>query len=332
MPASSCRSAKSDFPYEIEPSDLSTVGPYDFEGRLQTAMTAHPKIDPDTGEMYFFGYDFREPFLTYHVADASGQLVRSVPLTMGNAPMMHDFAITEQSAIFMDLGIRFDLSAGVVFPFLFDGDFPCRIGVLPRDAVDDTTQWFDVESCFVFHTVNARQDGSTVTLDAIRYPELWTETSTEQFAPAVPYRFELDLDTGSVMEGPLDDRWVEFPMIDCDRVTGRTHSMSWAGDIGPTDQAPRASTLVQFDADGASDSSKSYELPDHDVMGEPMFVADPDGTTEGDGWIFLTVYRSESHRSDVVILDARAIADGPVASIELPVRVPYGFHAAWSPA
>lgn len=63
-----------------------------------------------------------------------------------------------------------------------------------------------------------------------------------------------------------------------------------------------------------------------------MFVADPDGTAEGDGWIFLVVYRSESHRSDVVVLDARAIADGPIASIELPVRVPYGFHAAWSPA
>ncbi len=320
------------FPYEVDPGDLSTVGPYDFGGTLQTAMTAHPKIDPTSGEMYFFGYDFRDPFLTYHVADANGRLVRSVPITLPNAPMMHDFTITDQVAIFMDFGIRFDLSAGVTFPFLFDRDFPCRIGVLPLDATEDRTRWFDVESCFVFHTVNAHQTGSRVTLDAIRYPELWTETSTEQFSPAVPYRYEIDLETGTVAEGPLDDRWVEFPMIDRTRVTGRPHTVSWTGDIGPTNASPRPSTLVQHRADGSSDPAASYRLPDLDVIGEPLFVADPEGTAEGHGWIFLVVYRSESRRSDVVIVDARAVADGPVASIELPVRVPYGFHAAWSPA
>jgi len=320
------------FPYEVDPADLSTVGPYDFDGALQTAMTAHPKIDPATGEMYFFGYDFREPYLTYHVADASGLLTRSVPIGLANAPMMHDFAITTESVIFMDLGIRFDLAAGISFPFLFDRDFPCRIGVMPRDSTTDAVRWFDVDSSFVFHTVNAHQSGQIVTLDAIRYPELWTESPTEEFSPAVPYRYEIDLKSGSVTEGPLDDRWVEFPMIDRDRMTGRQHSISWTADIGPTTEAPRASTIVQHRADGSSDSAASYMLPDNDVAGEPMFVADPDGSAEGDGWIFLAVYRSESHRSDVVILDARDVAGGPVASIELPVRVPEGFHAAWSPA
>lgn len=320
------------FPYEIDPTDLSTVGPYDFDGRLQTAMTAHPKIDPATGELYFFGYDFREPYLVFHVADAAGRLTRSVPIALANAPMMHDFAITEQSVLFLDMGIRFDISAGLAFPFLFDRDFPCRLGVMSRDASADEVRWFDIDSGFVFHVVNAHQSGSVITLDAIRYPELWIETSTEEFAPAVPYRYTVDLDAGTITEAPLDDRWVEFPMIDRERMTGREHGIFWTADIGPTNEAPRPSTVVQHRADGSSDPAASYTLPDADVIGEPMFVADPDGTAEGDGWLFLAAYRSESHRTDVVILDARDVAGGPVATIELPVRVPYGFHAAWSPS
>ena len=58
-------------PFEISPDDLSTIGPYNFEGALQTAMSAHPKIDPVTGEMFFIGYAPFPPYLTLHVVDAN---------------------------------------------------------------------------------------------------------------------------------------------------------------------------------------------------------------------------------------------------------------------
>ncbi len=317
------------FPYEIDPVDLSTVGPFDYAGRLTTAMTAHPKVDPASGDMHFFGYGFADPFLTYHVADAAGSLVRSVPIELPDAPMMHDFAITEQSVVFMDLGIRFDLAAGIGFPFLFDRAYQCRIGVLDRSATTDSTRWFDVESCFVFHVVNAFQSGQQIMLHVIRYPELWTESSAEEFSPAVPFRYIIDLGAGTVRETQLDDRWVEFPMIDR-RLTGLAYDVSWTADIGPTISEPRASVLVQHDGDGASVSELSYVLPGLDVMGEPLFVADPDRPAGQGGWIMLVVYRNEEDRSDIVILDAESVADGPVATIELPDRVPFGFHATFA--
>lgn len=317
------------YPYEIDCTDLSTVGPYDFDGRLQTAMTAHPKIDPASGEMHFFGYGFADPFLTYHVADANGALARSVPIALPNAPMMHDFAITEQSAVFMDLGIRFNLEAGLGFPFLFDPTYQCRIGVLDRSAKTDTTRWFDIESCFVFHVVNAFQSGQQIMLHVIRYPELWTESSNEEFSPAVPFRYLIDLATGTVRETQLDDRWVEFPMIDR-RLTGRAHDVWWTADIGPSFCEPRASVLVQHDRDGASVAKLSYVLPGIDVMGEPLFVPDTERPVGQGGWIMLVVYRNDEDRSDIVILDAESIADGPVATIELPDRVPFGFHATFA--
>lgn len=317
------------YPYEINLADLTTVGPYDFDGRLQTAMTAHPKVDPTTGAMHFFGYGFADPFLTYHQADGNGQLVRSVPIALPNAPMMHDFAITERSAVFMDLGIRFNLEAGIGFPFLFDPAYQCRIGVLDRAATTDSTRWFDVESCFVFHVVNAFQSGQQIMLNVIRYPELWSASSDEEFSPAVPYRYIIDLDQGTVRETQLDDRWVEFPMIDR-RLTGRAHDVSWTADIGPTNAEPRASVLVQHDSDGASVGELSYALPGLDVMGEPLFVADPARSAGQGGWIMLVVYRNDEDRSDIVILDAESIATGPIATIELPDRVPFGFHATFA--
>ena len=93
------------FPYELSPKDLSTVGVYDFDGKLDTNMTAHPKVDPETGELHFFGYGFFEPFLTYHVADAQGRLIHSAPIEVGKSTMMHDFAITDRDVVFWEFPV-----------------------------------------------------------------------------------------------------------------------------------------------------------------------------------------------------------------------------------
>ena len=98
-------------PWELDPHDLSTTGAYDFAGRLDTSMTAHPKIDPATGAMHFFGYWFAPPYLTYHVADASGALVHSEPVDIPRSTMIHDFAITERDVVFWDFPVVFDLAA-----------------------------------------------------------------------------------------------------------------------------------------------------------------------------------------------------------------------------
>ena len=88
-------------PTRMMAGPLDTVGEYDFDGRLAGPMTAHPKLDPETGEMLFFGYSPFPPYLTYHVAAADGALVRSEVIDVAWPSMMHDFAITKDHVIFI---------------------------------------------------------------------------------------------------------------------------------------------------------------------------------------------------------------------------------------
>ena len=102
--------------YEIT-NDLETVGCYDFGGKLNDSMTAHPKICPTTGEMHFFGYgNIFEPHVTYHRANADGELTVNRPLEVKALTMMHDFALTEGHVIFMDLPIVFNLDVAINNP------------------------------------------------------------------------------------------------------------------------------------------------------------------------------------------------------------------------
>src|SRR5437899_3310252 len=89
------------FPTRMTPRTLETLGEFDFDGRLAGAMTAHPKMDPETGEMLFFGYSPFPPHLQYHVADRDGRLVRSEVIDVAWPSMMHDFAITKDYVIFI---------------------------------------------------------------------------------------------------------------------------------------------------------------------------------------------------------------------------------------
>jgi carotenoid cleavage dioxygenase len=122
-------------PNEISP-DLDTLGPYDFDGKLTTPFTAHPHVCPETGEMHFFGYgNISTPHVTYHRADANGQLVIDRPLEVPALTMMHDFALTANYVVFMDLPIVFNLDAAVsgVMPYRWDDSYGARLGVLRRD-------------------------------------------------------------------------------------------------------------------------------------------------------------------------------------------------------
>ena len=100
-------------PWEVD-ADLGTIGAYDFGGRLNGAMTAHPRVCPVTGELLFFGYQLAtRPYLTFYRADAAGALVEAMPSDLPNPVMMHDWNITRNQVIFMDLPVVFDLKAAM---------------------------------------------------------------------------------------------------------------------------------------------------------------------------------------------------------------------------
>jgi carotenoid cleavage dioxygenase-like enzyme len=314
-------------PYELTP-ELDTIGCDDFGGRLTTAFTAHPKLCPETGELHFFGYGVFPPFLTYHVLDATGELVHSAPITVPKATMMHDFMITREHAIFMDLPVVFDLDAAMRGepPLGWDDDYGARVGILPRFGTDADVTWFDVDPCYVFHPLNAYVEGTTVVCDVGRHESMW-RGSMDNFEPSYMHRWTFDLATATVKESPLDDVPHGFPRVD-DRVIGLRHRYGWAA-------APRdgvrdfdgAGVVVKYDMEIGT--TERYDLGPNAHPGEFVFVRDGDGSGEDEGWAMGLVYDDATGGSDVVILDAGDTAADPVARVHLPRRVPYGFHGSW---
>ncbi len=317
---------ESSLPYQIT-NDLETVGCYDFDGKLDDAMTAHPKICPTTGELHFFGYgNLFQPHVTYHRADADGTLTVNRPLEVPALTMMHDFAMTAQHVIFMDLPIVFNLDIALSgkgdMPYRWDDDYGARLGVLRRDDPFGQVRWFEIDPCYVFHVANAYDDGDTIELQAIRYPELWREDGGFG-ASAVLWNWTLDLASGTVTERQLDDRAVEFPRID-DRLAGLP--ARYAVSVGDA-------KLVRYDLTSGAATEHLFGTADNPGgPGEAVFVPSPSGPAgESQGWYIAYVYDPARDGSDLVILDASDFGGDPVARIRLPRRVPYGFHGNWIP-
>ncbi len=322
-------------PHHINPEDLSTHGVFDFDGALQGPMTAHPKIDPATGHMHFFGYNFFAPYLSFSSVDSSGNLIRQVDLNTPASTMMHDFQITDQHAVFMDLPILFDLQAAIGgdFPFAWRPDNGSRLGVMPLDgAGDDDVQWFEIDNCFVFHTMGAFRDPDNdqrIVLLGARHADMWADGPHSFSRGANLWRWTLDLSTGQSTEEAIDDRFIEFPQLNLSR---QGLSMRYGYALGYSDNSGADSpgdpqALLKYDL--STGEVQEHRFAQGRVPGEAVFV--PGGEGEDEGWLMTYVYDKANNSSSLDIFDATNLQAPPVASIKLPRRVPYGFHGTWVP-
>jgi carotenoid cleavage oxygenase len=318
-------------PTQVRP-DLSTVGRYDFGGKLRSAMTAHPKMDPVTGEMLFFGYDpFGPPWLRYHAVNADGDLVRSEDIDIKGPSMVHDFAITERNVVFLDLPVvfDFDLVGKRPFPAEWKPEYGARVGVMPRDGGNADVRWFDVEPCYVFHPLNAYDDNGNVVIDVARHPKMFaTDIYGPGELPPTLDRWTIDLAAGKVIEERLDDRPQEFPRVD-DRVVGRRHRYGYASHFGIDDEGIQFGGLVKHDLKAGTTEARSFGRGAK--AGEGVFVAASDKAGEDQGWVLSVVYDEGRNASDLVVLDATDFTGPAVATVHLPERVPFGFHGSWVP-
>jgi carotenoid cleavage dioxygenase len=318
-------------PTRVRP-DLSTVGRYDFGGKLRSSMTAHPKMDPVTGEMLFFGYDpFGPPWLRYHVVDAAGELVRSEDIDIRGPSMVHDFAITERHVVFFDLPVvfDFDLVGKRPFPAEWKPDYGARVGVMPRDGGNDDVRWFDVDLCYVFHPLNAYDANGSVVVDVARHPKMFDrDIYGPAEEPPTLDRWTIDLDAGKVIEERIDDRPQEFPRVD-DRVVGRQHRFGYATHFGIDDAGIQLGGLVKHDLHAGSSEVRNFGRGTH--ASEGVFVPASESAGEDEGWVLSVVYDEGRDASDLVVIDATDFTGAPVATVRLPQRVPFGFHGSWVP-
>jgi carotenoid cleavage dioxygenase len=320
-------------PHAIKLPSLETTGPYTYGGKLASAFTAHPKVDPDTGEMMFFGYSlFAPPYLKYSVVSASGELLRTVPIDLPVGVMMHDFAITEHYTIFMDLPITFSMKRMQQGEpaLMFERERPSRFGIVPRHGDNSSIRWFETPACYVFHTLNAYEEGSEVVLVACRLKSTnilmseQTPGETEGDAGRL-YQWRFNLNTGSVREEALDDRVSDFPRVN-EQWLGRRTQYGYTAKMALSSM-PLFDGLIKYDFN--SDTSETHEFGRGRYGGEAVFAPRPGAIAEDDGWLLTFVYDTDEQTSELIVVNAQDVTAEPVARVVLPQRVPYGFHGAW---
>ena len=324
-------------PTEVTP-ELETIGEHDFGGRLKGSMTAHPRLDPVTGEMLMFGYSLFEPYLRYHVVDAGGELVHSVDIDLPAPVMMHDFITTERHAVFLDSPIVFDLENLGKGPMVrWKPENGTRIGVMPRMGTAEDLRWFEIDPGHVQHFWSGWADGERIEFHGSRFdaPDFAIEADADPNArnenreTGRPARFWVDLDAGTAGWEPMDDLAGDFNRIN-DGLNGqKVRYLYMSALTEPGRQLGDFDSIVKYDDDTGARMIWGSGPNGH--IGETVFAPNPDGDGEDDGWLLNTVHHDDTDTTDVVVLEARDISAGPVATVHMPRRVPFGFHANWFP-
>lgn len=312
-----------DLPYEIT-RDIETVGRWNFSGAVRDAVTAHPKLDPKTGELIMFRYAATPPYLVIRIVDSSGQLTREFPLDLSAAFVVHDLAITTNHLVFVLCPFVMELGASGKPALKWQPERGTRIAAIRRDGTGRAV-WFATDSFFMFHFMNAHETGSSIVTEYCQFAAL----PGAGHSPSL-WRMTLDFKTGICKRQQVDDRPGEFPRID-PRAWGASYRYGWLPVSTQQKRAPGTwNALARYDF--AADRVATRDFGPGREIDEPVFVARPGAQTEGDGWIMTYVYDAATARSTFVILDAREIDQPPIAEIGMPRRVPHGFHGDWMPA
>ncbi|MFJ4290735.1 carotenoid oxygenase family protein [Cupriavidus sp. NPDC089707] len=327
---------EADLPVEMDPHSLATRGNCTFGGELAGAFTAHPKIDPVTGEMVFFAYAATGPFtptMRFGVVDGDGRLVRLEHFEAPYASMVHDFMVTQQHVLFPVMPLTGSMARAMRGEpaYAWEPQMGTHVGIMPRGGSVAQMRWFRGEACYVFHVMNAWDDGGRIVADVMEYPRAPLFGSgaegPDNRARLCRWTFDLGGNTDTFTRARIDDMPGEFPRIDERFATlpyrhgyfaSRQHDASGPGTYD---------TLVHLDLQ--TGARHRHALPAGDLVSEPVFVPRAPDSAEGDGWLLATVYRGGEHRSDLAVYDATAIEAGPVALVHLSHRVPFGFHGSW---
>lgn len=326
-------------PYHLALPDLATRGPELFGKDHRAGISAHPKVDAITGEMMFMTFGPKKPYLQYGVIDAAGQLTHFTPIHgVPGGRYQHDIAITEHYTLLMDLPMYADpemLKLGKSRVRFFR-DQPARFGVIPRKGTDADVRWFEFSACYIYHTINAWEDGDEIVMVGCRIadPLVGDPQNPARDVPAIGlqrlepqlWEWRMNRITGATKETALGDRLREFPRMD-NRLLGRKSRYSYLPNIAP-EPTLLFDGLVKHDHDTGREVSFSY--PEGTFGGEAVVCPRVGSTAEDDAYL-LTYATNRGGDSELYVWSARDFGD-PIARLRVPQRIPIGYHAYWAPA
>jgi 8'-apo-carotenoid 13,14-cleaving dioxygenase len=313
--------------------ELDTIGRNDFFGTLPGAFTAHPKVDPDTGEMHAMVYAPAQwmDHVQYVVVGVDGRVRRTVDVPLGMS-MMHDMSLTQRYVVIYDqpVTVDFDLAFAGRFPFRWNPDYGNRVGLMPREGGAADVVWVDVPLCYSFHPLNAYDaDDGSVVIDLCVYDRMFDADILGPFGDNLPRleRWVLNPAGRTMSATVIDDTPNEFPRHR-GALTAKPHRYGYCASPS-TDAADGWPTLKH---DLVTGQRSTFDHGPGRAGGEPVFIgragSDPQ-TEEDDGWLVTYVHDLAAGTAEFVVIDAQDFDRGYVARVPLPQRIPFGFHGNW---
>lgn len=333
-------------PFEMDPDTLESHGAWNFYGKLNTTMSAHPKVDPLTGEMLFHAYMATGPFtddMGLYRVNAQGHMTQANLFKAPYSAMVHDFVVTENFILFPVMPIAGDMERAMTGlpPFAWQPELGTRVGVMPRDGTPADLRWIEGDACYVFHFMNGRDENGVITIEACHFdsPPLFPMADGTPTPPNIHpsiARWTIDMNAANprLKAEYLADHGAEFPVID-PRFAMRDYAHGWytSSDRSIPARIPDSdvvyNAIVHFNVKTQTEDTYAFEAG---YVSEPMFVPRNAGAAEGEGYVLTCVYDIPSNTSALCVFDAQNIQAGPLGKAQVSHRVPVCFHGTWRPA
>jgi len=338
-------------PVLIDPDTLETLDDYyTFDGKMTSkTFTAHPKIDPVNGEMVGFGYEAKGEAsrdIACYAIDKTGKVSWQAWIEAPYAGLIHDFAITQNYIAFLviPMAVNVEQMTREGVHFAWDSSLPSWFGVLRRGGDGSDVRWFKGPEKCATHVMNAFDEGSKIHVDMDMatgnqfpfFPSLHEPFDPQRAAGRLT-RITVDLDSDATEYSTTE----LFPTVG---VLPRTDERFWslpysvgfmpsmdfskpqaevlAGNVGLT-----LNTWVRFDLD--KNQQTEYFAGGHYTLQECQFVPRDNTAREGCGYLIGVANNFDTMLSELHILDAEKLDQGPLAKIKLPVRLRNGVHGHW---
>ena len=328
--------------YELNPRTLHPLGKADWVNDVTPGwgVSAHMKVDEETGEMLFFNYSKQFPYMHYGVVDKQRKLTHYIPIELPGPRLPHDMAFTENYAILNDFPLFWDPEALKVnaHAVRFFDELPSRFAIVPRKGTPDQVKWFEAKPTFVLHWINAYEDGDEIILDGYYEsnpsPDIRPDpndlrslfkTLDVSVIGAAAYRWRFNMVTGEVKEGPLDDQPSEFGMIN-QAYAGKPYRYVW----GMTNKPGWFLFDGMTRLDVQTGDKQIFRFPKGVFASESPMAPRIGSTAEDDGYVITYVSDMNTDTSAAWIFDASNIIGGPVVKVSLPERICAGTHSWWA--